>query len=90
LSVAVENQPRSNLQLATAASEERQLSVAGSQLSVENQPTGNLQKAVGFWRLLCSLLGIFAWMQKDKKREGQAGSPGTASQAKQGRAPGLD
>jgi len=39
---------------------------------------------------LLIVVGVFAWMQKDKKREGQAGSPGTASDAKQGRAPGLD
>ena len=39
---------------------------------------------------LLIVVGLFAWMQKDKSREGQAGSPGTASQAKQGRAPGLD
>ena len=39
---------------------------------------------------LLIVIGIFAWMQKDKKREGQAGSAGTASHSKQGRAPGLD
>jgi flagellar basal body-associated protein FliL len=39
---------------------------------------------------LLIVVGIFAWMQKDKNREGQSGSPGTASSAKQGRAPGLD
>ncbi|HEX3969082.1 MAG TPA: hypothetical protein VHW70_14035 [Edaphobacter sp.] len=39
---------------------------------------------------LLIVVGVFGWMQKDKKREGQAGSGGTASNAKQGRAPGLD
>jgi hypothetical protein len=39
---------------------------------------------------LLIVVGVFAWMQKDKKREGQSGSPGAASEAKQGRASGLD
>jgi flagellar basal body-associated protein FliL len=39
---------------------------------------------------LLIVVGVFAWMQKDKNRERQSGSPGTASDAKQGRAPGLD
>jgi flagellar basal body-associated protein FliL len=39
---------------------------------------------------LLIIVGVFAWMQKDKKREGQSGSPGAASEAKHGRASGLD
>jgi flagellar basal body-associated protein FliL len=39
---------------------------------------------------LLIVVGVFAWMQKDKRREGQSGSPGTASDARQGRATGLD
>ena len=39
---------------------------------------------------LLIVVGLFAWMQKDKNREGQAGSAGTASIAKQGRATDSD
>jgi hypothetical protein len=34
--------------------------------------------------------GVFAFMAKYNKRRGQSGSPGTSSDAKQGRAAGLD
>ncbi len=43
--------------------------------------------------VLIALLGagaVFALMAKDNNRRGQSGSPGTASTAKHGRAPGLD
>jgi hypothetical protein len=36
------------------------------------------------------IIGVWGYMAKDKARERQSGSPGTASEAKQGRAPGLD
>ncbi|MEO6807187.1 MAG: hypothetical protein ABI286_05595 [Edaphobacter sp.] len=39
---------------------------------------------------LLVVVGIFSYMAKDKRRKRQSGSPGTASNAKQGRAPGLD
>jgi flagellar basal body-associated protein FliL len=39
---------------------------------------------------LLVVVGMFAWMQKDKGREGQSGSPGTASIAKHGRATDPD
>ena len=39
---------------------------------------------------LLAVVGVFAYMQKDKRRERMSGSPGTASDAKQGRAAGLD
>ena len=38
---------------------------------------------------LLIVVGIYSLMAKDKKRMGQSGSRGTASNAKQGRAPGL-
>ncbi len=40
--------------------------------------------------VLLAIGGVFALMAKDHKRTGQSGSPGTSSDAKQGRAPGLD
>jgi hypothetical protein len=40
---------------------------------------------------LLTVAGVFGLMQKDKKRQGQSGSPTTAGEgAKQGRASGLD
>jgi hypothetical protein len=46
-----------------------------------------------FLSIIVALLivaGIFAYMAKDKRRMRQSGSPGTASDARQGRASGLD
>ena len=40
--------------------------------------------------VLLAIGGVFALMAKDDKRKGQSGSPGTSSQAKQGRPAGLD
>jgi hypothetical protein len=48
---------------------------------------------IGFITIVVVLLaigGVFALMAKDNKRRGQSGSPGKSSQAKQGRATGLD
>jgi hypothetical protein len=48
---------------------------------------------IGFIAIVLALLaiiGVFALMAKDNIRRGQSGSRGTASSAKQGRAPGLD
>jgi hypothetical protein len=48
---------------------------------------------IGFIAIVIALLvmvGVFALMAKDNRRRGQSGSPGTASDAKQGRAAGLD
>jgi hypothetical protein len=48
---------------------------------------------IGFITIVFALLaivGVFALMAKDNKRRGQSGSRGTASDAKQGRATGLD
>jgi hypothetical protein len=40
---------------------------------------------------LLTVAGVFGLMQKDKKRQGQSGSPTAAGEgAKQGRASGLD
>jgi hypothetical protein len=40
---------------------------------------------------LLTVVGVFGLMQKDKKREGQSGSPTAGGDgAKQGRAAGLD
>jgi hypothetical protein len=40
---------------------------------------------------LLTVAALFGLMEKDKRREGQSGSPQTAAEgAKQGRAPGLD
>jgi hypothetical protein len=39
---------------------------------------------------LLVLVGVFALLAKDKKRQGQSGSPDVAGNARQGRASGLD
>jgi predicted permease len=59
---------------------------------VERSSEG-LMIVVIFLAIIVALLivaGVFAYMQKDKRRERMSGSPGTASDAKQGRAAGLD
>ncbi len=48
---------------------------------------------IGFITIVVVVLaigGVFALMAKDSKRRRQSGSPGTSSDAKQGRAAGLD
>jgi hypothetical protein len=48
---------------------------------------------IGFVAIVIALLvivGVFALMAKDNRRGRQSGSPGTASDAKQGRATGPD
>jgi flagellar basal body-associated protein FliL len=39
---------------------------------------------------LLTVAGVFALMQKDKKRQGQSATNAPEDGAKQGRAPGLD
>jgi hypothetical protein len=39
---------------------------------------------------LLALVGVFALLAKDKRRQGQSGSPDVAGNAKQERASGLD